>query len=612
MAESTSATETQQTNAPLQKELSPVAIQPPPVEQRTQRKAVFAKEGQRRDRYFLPNGLRSASPVGYRTRVSMTREEVDKVMPLLSLTRPTAFVPSASITDQELFEESSLGILSARQSTNYRGHRQVTLGPEESKELLPLLKQLQHNDTDVLDHTSHTHVVFTRPYRTAFTFLLTFIGHKPLKNLLTVPIRALQKKFKHTDDIPTIGYLQDLHIGILADDMERAAALASGGKRKAQVHMRPFCESNVRRDNRPILRQIEQLCGLTSGERSQGWRIALVAQVGEVPEAEQLDLPRELVEKVGANMMAFRSERIQPGVNQDGKAPEGYQHRQDMDVDSHFTDMAGRAGFNAFVHWTQCERELAKKLLLLERVDVLTPGGKERLRGIRKMLEDITDQVIKYLPLWADLPTGKTLSRTTARGKKAFALAGQRIYIGGLSKPNVLQASIPWELAIRAVGACSARSALYSELMGVMDLPEDCDLLAGICMMAGPVNQNDIGKQFYGYKDLLADAFPGEDPTSLLVWTLKAKTIADPIGNEEQLLNPKRKGKLVDLRPGPHDVISVKRQTQIEPFRLQNGTHSEERVFHTIGNFVTAPDGTPIPGNAGEAWPQEWGAKTLW
>ena len=42
--------------------------------------------------------------------------------------------------------------------------------------------------------------------------------------------------------------------------------------------------------------------------------------------------------------------------------------------------------------------------------------------------------------------------------------------------------------------------------------------------------------------DLLQSAYPDAAPTSLLVWTLKAKTVADPIGNEEQLMNPKRKG----------------------------------------------------------------------
>ena len=135
--------------------------------------------------------------------------------------------------------------------------------------------------------------------------------------------------------------------------------------------------------------------------------------------------------------------------------------------------------------------------------------------------------------------------------------------------------------------------------MGVTDLPPDCDLLAGICLMAGPVNQNDIGKQFYGYRDLLADAFPDEDTTSLLVWTLKAKTVADPIGNEEQLLNAARKGALVDLRPAPDEVISIASPGGIVPFRAKGST---ERAFAGAGNFVTSPEGTDIPGNRGAIW----------
>ena len=95
----------------------------------------------------------------------------------------------------------------------------------------------------------------------------------------------------------------------------------------------------------------------------------------------------------------------------------------------------------------------------------------------------------------------------------------------------------------------------------------------------GPVNQNDIGKQFYGFKDLLCGAHPDKTPTSMIVWTLKAKTIADPLGNEEQLLNPRRKGALVDLRPAPHDVVSIHDGTRIRPFRKEQGRTSEERAF---------------------------------
>ncbi len=150
------------------------------------------------------------------------------------------------------------------------------------------------------------------------------------------------------------------------------------------------------------------------------------------------------------------------------------------------------------------------------------------------------------------------------------------------------------------------------ELMGCVDLPEDCDLLAGTCVMAGPVNQNDIGKSFYGYPDLLAEASEGRDPTSLLVWTLKAKTVADPIGNEEQLLNARRKGALVDLRPGPHEVVTLRREGRLEPMRCRDGRVNSERAFAEEGNFVTDQEGREIPGNRGSAWPTEWADELLW
>jgi hypothetical protein len=263
-------------------------------------------------------------------------------------------------------------------------------------------------------------------------------------------------------------------------------------------------------------------------------------------------------------------------------------------------EQVGRAGYNAFEHWTGLDRDRAKDRLLLDRVDVLTPDGKARLRAIRGELEAITDRVVAEMPKWADLPTGKAFSRNAERGRKAFALVGQRIYIGGLSRKEMAAEGIDWHQAIRAFGAAAARSALVAELMGVCELPADCDLLAGICLMAGPVNQNDIGKQYYGYPDLLAHAFGDRDPTALLVWTLKAKTVADPIGNEEQLQNPARKGALVDLRPGPHEVITLERHGRRTPMRAEG---NEERAFADVGNFVTDPDGKPIEGNPGRRWP---------
>ena len=159
------------------------------------------------------------------------------------------------------------------------------------------------------------------------------------------------------------------------------------------------------------------------------------------------------------------------------------------------------------------------------------------------------------------------------------------------------------------MGAAASRGAQYCEIAGLIDLPDDCDLLVGTCLMAGPVNQNDIGKQFYGYDDLLSGAFPDVDPTSMLIWTLKAKTVADPIGNEEQLLNASRKGALVDLRPGPHEIIGLRRNGRVEPFRASK---SRERAYADVNNFVTAPDGSAIPGNTGEPWPESEALAELW
>lgn len=595
-----------------QKLVEVIPIDPPPKKQRVKRELRFAAEGEKKNRYSMPTALESGSPIGYRVRVPLTQDEAHSLMPLLSLERPTEFVDPDDVTEEELFEENALGVLSARQSTNYRGHRQVTLGPEDSKqaaEILSKLNGLDHGATP-LPNAAYTHIVLSRPYRTPFTMLLTLIGHKPVVSLATVAVRALRKKYQHIDDIPTIGYLQQLHLGILADAMERAAPIASAGKRHANVFMAPFV-GDVRKGNQAEISKLERLVNLSSSDRAKGWRIALVTQVGQVAEADRFDVKRETYRKFGANLLAFRSERIQPGVNQEEKAPEPYQHRQDMDVPDELTVMAGRAAYNAFVHWTGVDRERSKDLLLLERIDVLTPNGKERLREVRRMLGSVTDTVAKRLPLWADLPAGKAFSRNVKRGKNAFALAGQRIYVGGLDRTEVIAEGVDWNLGVRAFGASAARSALVAEIMGTVDLPNDCDLLAGICLMAGPVNQNDIGKEFYGHRDILAKEFPNHDPTSLLVWTMKAKTIADPIGNEEQLMNPKRKGALVDLRCAPHEVTAIRTNGKVEPLRKRDGRTNMERAFADIDNFVCDADGREVPGNRGVRWPQEWREEVL-
>ncbi len=589
------------------KPLEVVPIEPPPVDQRVRREAAFAEAGTRKTRYSLPDRLVSPSPVGYRTRVSMTHEQAAEAVALLSLGRPTGFATARPVSEQALFEECALGVLSSRQSTNFRGLRQVSFGPARSAEIRGLLANLQGTEGDPLEGAAYTHLVLGRPYRNPFTMLLTLVGHRPLTSPFSVARRLFRKRLRFIDDIPTIGLLPHLHVGILADAMERATVVASAGRRRALGMMAPFC--GARRDvNRDTIRQLEKLCGLSATERAAGWRLALAVQVGDALPTERVALSEATARLVGANLLAFRSERIQPGVNQEDRAPPAYQVRQDMDVPEALTVMTGRAAYNAFEHWTGVAREDGKSLLLLDRIDVLTPHGKARLRAIRGTNESITDRVVREMPLWADLPTGRAFSRNAERGRKAFALAGQRIYIGGLSRPDCDAAGLDWEAAVRAVGAAAARGGLYAELMGTTETPPDCDLLAGICLMAGPVNQNDIGKTYYGVPDLLAERYGDRKPTALLVWTLKAKTVADPIGNEEQLLNAKRKGALVDLRPGPHEVVSID-NNGLHPMRQRGDVTSTERAFADVRNFVTAPDGTPIPGNEGEAWS---GATSVW
>ncbi|MFC1610457.1 hypothetical protein ACFL6C_05830 [Myxococcota bacterium] len=588
-----------------------VAIEPPLAKLRARRAARFPEPGQRSTRYTLPTHLSSTSPIGYRVRESFSPEEAQAIAPLLALERPRSFTAAAPVREEELFEECSLGILSARQSTSFRGQRLVLLGPTDSAGLAGILRRLDHADAEVLENVAYSHVVLTHPYRTPFTALLTVIGHKPLLSLLSVPWRVLRKRVLHTDDIPTVGYLQHLHVGVLADAMERATVIASCGCRRAQVHLAPFC-GVPRWHNRAAIREIEDLVGLTAVERSQGWRVTLVAQVGEVDESERLDLAAAVWRKIGANLLALRSERIVPGVNPDFRAPEQYHVQQDMDVPEELTIQAGRAAYNAFAHWTGCDRERAKDLLLLDRIDVLTPGGEERLRGMRSELDAIARRVERELPLWADLPTRGALRRAVGLARKAFGLTGQRIYIVGLSKREIAAGAIDWELAVVATGAAAARSALLVELAGCVAVPEDCDLLAGICLMAGPVHQNDIGKQFYGFEDLLCGAFRDRDPTSLLVWTLKAKTVADPIGNEEQLLNPAEKAPLVGLRPGPHEVVTIKRGNRLLRMRQREDRISNERAFADVGNFATDPVGRDIPGNCGAPWPKAWREEVVW
>src|SRR5688572_25837369 len=104
----------------MHKLLDVVEIPPPPEGERVSRQAELAKDTERPSRYHLPRQLFSCSPVGYRRRLSMTAAEVDAALVLLALPRPPAFVRGPIVSEQALFEETSLGVLTSRQSSNFR------------------------------------------------------------------------------------------------------------------------------------------------------------------------------------------------------------------------------------------------------------------------------------------------------------------------------------------------------------------------------------------------------------------------------------------------------------------------------------------------------------
>ena len=284
------------------KPISVVQIKPPPTVQCVQRKAEFCPPGQRKTRYDLPSQLDSGSPIGYRTRVGLTPAEAAEIMPLLSMARPTSFGQPRSITDEDLFRECALGIMSSRQSTNFRGFRQVTFGPTDSQQINALLTGLSGCEAEPLSNASYTHLVLGRPYRNPFTMLLTLVGHHWSSSLLSVGRRLFRKWVKFEDDIPTIGYLPHLHVGILADAMERAAVIASLGQRRALAMMAPFCGRHARR-NKQKIKALENLCGLTAKERMQGWQICLATQVGVARPDEIVPLSSETATKLGANLL---------------------------------------------------------------------------------------------------------------------------------------------------------------------------------------------------------------------------------------------------------------------------------------------------------------------
>ncbi|MFW5967871.1 MAG: hypothetical protein ACOCV2_10150, partial [Persicimonas sp.] len=76
-------------------------------------------------------------------------------------------------------------------------------------------------------------------------------------------------------------------------------------------------------------------------------------------------------------------------------------------------------------------------------------------------------------------------------------------------------------------------------------------------------------------------------------------------------LNTDRKGALVDLRPGPHEVVSIKQDSTLSPLRKRGDQTNRERAFWDVHNFAESDDGDPIAGNEGEPWPEAHAERTL-
>lgn len=92
-----SASDAENRSAPTgQKPLRVVTVEPPPPQLRSRRKARFAGPDEKKNRYHLPEGLDSSSPIGYRERIGLTRRQADQLLALLSLERPDAFQADAA------------------------------------------------------------------------------------------------------------------------------------------------------------------------------------------------------------------------------------------------------------------------------------------------------------------------------------------------------------------------------------------------------------------------------------------------------------------------------------------------------------------------------------
>ena len=241
----------------------------------------------------------------------------------------------------------------------------ITFGPGHSARIAGLLDRLQGREGGVLEHATHTHLVLGQPYRTPFTFLLTFIGHKTGSSVFTVPHRAWRKWRHHDVDIPTIGYLPHLHTGILADAMERAAVVASVGKRAANVFMSPFSGPELRGANRGVIRELEDLCGLSAEDRRRGWGLQLLAQVGQV--ADPFPIERSLARKLGAPVVAAQR-ADSAGVNMEDKAPGLPGSAGDVGTRRACRD-GGTRGLQCWGPLDGCGARCGQVMMVMERVD---------------------------------------------------------------------------------------------------------------------------------------------------------------------------------------------------------------------------------------------------
>ena len=360
--------------------------------------------------------------------------------------------------------------------------------------------------------------------------------------------------------------------------------VASIGKRAANVFMSPFSGPELRGANR-VIRELEDLCGLSAEDRRRGWGLQLVAQVGQV--ADPFPIERPLARKLGANLLSLRSERIQPGVNMEDKAPGEYRGRHVVP-----DELAVMAGARPSTLASGGGGARCGQVHDGDGAGRHAHGRRQGASAPDRELGDITDQLVDDLPR-ADLPTGRVLSKAPAAAGPSLWLDSASIRWTGSARCDAEGRGLG--RAVRAAGAAASRSALPAS-PGLIDLPESTDLLTGCCLMAGPVNQNDIGEQYYGYPDLLAGHTPGATPCRC--WCGRSRPRPSPIQSATKSscsTLPARA--LVDLRCGPHEAVwVVDNDGARRPMRKEGDRVSQERAFSDVGNLPERQTARPFQG----------------